>query len=338
MSVRRLIAALVIVVAAATGGYTAYWFHAVGLMRKGVEDWAATRRSQGWEVEWATATGEGFPLHLGLALAAPHLQTPDGLWWRGDTLMLDCSPFDWTRLRAAAPGHHQGGQKGLELSLDASGAHADINLDRQGGLEDATLYLTGLRLSGPFPDALTMDGMVLTWDPLPVTGQSSHTTPTVRFSATAHGIALPALPTLPLDRSIGLVELSGHILGTLPMANPAEAVTRWSADGGTVELDHVGVEWAPMALEAQGTLALDPARQPLASLTARIRGFGPLMDRLVAAHMVPADTASTVKTVLALMAKPDPKGRPAVPVPVTLQDGGLYLGPARVARLPPLAW
>jgi hypothetical protein len=127
-------------------------------------------------------------------------------------------------------------------------------------------------------------------------------------------------------------------MGDIPAAPPAEALGRWSADGGTVELDHVSLEWAPMAMEAQGTLALDPAGQPLASLATRMRGFAPLMDRLAQAGAVPVETAAAAKTVLMLMSKPDAKGRPSVPVPVSLQDGGLYLGPARVARVPPVNW
>ncbi|MGE5515266.1 MAG: DUF2125 domain-containing protein [Bacteroidota bacterium] len=337
MLIRRLVAVFAAALILAGLGYSAYWFHAAATLRKGLEHWADDRRAHGWQVGWDQIDTGGFPLHLRLALTAPHVADADGHTWHGEALTAHADPFDWTRLRLVAPGHHVLAWPGGNADVAAEAAQAEINLDRNGQLEDATLLATRLTVSGATAEPASAGGLAVTWDPLPV-AHPDHTTATVRFSATAHDVLLPALDGLPLDRAVGLVEVTGRVLGALPQGSLPETLTRWSADGGTVELDHVSLEWAPMALEAQGTMALDPAGQPLVSLATRIRGFGPLMDRLSDTGTVPADTAGAAKMVLLLMAKPDAKGRPAVPVPVSLQDGSLYLGPARVARLPPLKW
>jgi hypothetical protein len=337
MPIRRIIAVFAAALIIAGAGYGAYWFHVAGTLRKSLDAWADQRRAEGWTVAWQDMQTGGFPLHLRLTMAAPHLATPAGLSWRAETLTANAAPFDWTRLRLSAPGRHTLGWPGGEAVAEVASALAEVNLDRHGALEDATLLLSHLTLGGLSAEPLTAAGVALAWDPLPQ-DKPSHTTATVRFSATAHGVTLPALPGLPLDRAIGLAEVTGRVMGEIPSAPLAEALPRWSADGGTIELDHVSLEWAPMAMEAQGTLALDPAGQPLASLAAKVRGFGPLMDRLAEAGTVPANTAAAAKTVLLMMSRPDAKGRPSVPVPVSLQDGGLFLGPARVAQLPPLTW
>lgn len=337
MPIRRLVAVFATALIVAGLGYSAYWFHAAATLRKGLEQWADDRRAHGWQVGWDQMESGGFPLHLRLALTAPHVADVDGRTWQAETLTAHAEPFDWTRLRLVAPGHHLLAWPGGRADIAVEAVRADINLDRDGHLEDATLLATRLTVSGATAEPVSAAGLAVTWDPLPV-ASPDHTTATVRFSATAHDVLLPALDGLPLDRAVGLVEVTGRVLGALPGGGWPEMLARWSGDGGTLELDHVSLEWAPMALEAQGTMALDPAGQPLVSLAARIRGFGPLMDRLSDTGAVPADTASAAKMVLLLMAKPDAKGRPAVPVPVSLQDGSLYLGPARVARLPPINW
>lgn len=337
MSIRRIVAVFAAALVLAGLGYTAYWFHAAKELRKGLERWANTRRADGWHVAWDRLEHGGFPLHLRLSLEAPLVATPAGLSWRGERLVGLADPLNPTRLRVHADGHHELDWLDTRAVLNADTLGAQINLDQKGRLDEVTITAGGLSLSGLTHEPITAAGLAAMWDPLPVTA-TDHTIATVRFTVTAHDLTLPEWNALPLDRTIGVVEISGRVMGVLPDAPPVEALTQWSADGGTVELDHVSLEWPPMALEAQGTLALDPAGQPLASLSTRMRGFGTLMDRLADNGALPADTANAAKMVLMLMARPDSRGRPSVPVPVSLQDGSLYLGPARVARVPPLVW
>ncbi|HLO77994.1 MAG TPA: DUF2125 domain-containing protein [Magnetospirillum sp.] len=337
MPIRRIAALFAASLAVAALGYTVYWFHAATVLRKGVEDWAEQKRAEGWQVTWDSLDTGGYPLHLSLTLAAPAVAAPDGARWRGEHLTAHATPFDPSRLRVTSPGRHVVAWSGGEAVVQVSSARLDVDLDRQGMLDDATLLASGISVDGLAGAPLRAAGLALTIDPLPV-AHPDHTTATLRFSATAHDLTLPALPGLPLDREIGVAEITGRVLGALPHEAPAQALSQWSADGGTVELDHVTLEWSPMAMEAQGTVALDPNGQPVASLAARIRGFAPLMDRLAEGGSIPADTANAAKLMLMLMAKPDAKGRPTVPVPVSVQDGALYLGSARVARVPAINW
>ncbi len=66
-------------------------------------------------------------------------------------------------------------------------------------------------------------------------------------------------------------------------------------------------------------------------------GLSETMDRLVAARLLGADRAGLVKAVLRALAEgTDSTGRPVVALPITLQEGRLYLGPVQLLRFSPV--
>lgn len=336
MPVRRILFALVAAALLSGAGYAAYWFHVAGEVRKGVESWAAARRAEGWRVDWREMATGGFPGRVRLRLAEPTVARPDGLSWTADRLEAGARPFDLTRIGLSAPGRHRLGWGERTAELNAAGLDGVLALGAGGRVGELSLTGAGLKIVEA-ETTMEADGLSLTILPLAV-AVPSHDTETVRFAAAAHGITLPVLPGLVLERRVALAEVNGRVMGDIPAAPPVAALAAWAADGGTVEIDHLTLEWAPLALEADGTLALDPRGQPLAALSARVRGFPDLMDRLAAAGSMDAGAAAAAKLMLSLLAKPDRTGRPAVAVPVSVQDGALWLGPARVAQVPPLAW
>jgi hypothetical protein len=333
MSFRRflvLMAALVLVAAAA---YTAYWFHVAGQLRKGIEGWAEQRRAQGWQVAWSDLSVGGFPLTVTARVVAPALTSPAGLHWDTGAVAASANPFDITKVHLTAPGRHTL----TGLTLEAGGAEGDLDMAADGRLEIANAALSNVKAEMPGFEPVTAAVVALVLDPLP-DADAGPDSPSYSFSATAQDVVLPPLAGLVLDRAIAVAEVSGQVKGRVPPGSPLAALAEWSANGGTVDIDRLVLDWAPMGLEADGTIAFDPAMQPLAALSARVRGFGPLMDRLAEAGAVDPGAANAAKLLLTMMAKSDPRGRPVIPVPVTLQDGILYLGPAKVARVPPVDW
>jgi hypothetical protein len=302
MSARRLVLIAVVGLVAALLAYSLYWMHAAEQARNHVEAWAEARRAEGWSVAWAEETPGGFPWRLRLTLTAPELSHPSGLRWRGPHLELWAAPL-WPRaVHVETAGDHTVTWAGRDWRLSLERLAATI----ASGTLDAHLH--GLQ-----------------------TGQT-------RFALSGRDIHLPP-DTLPgFDGLMVLAEISGRVMGEIPAATPVAAIAGWSKQGGIIELDRVAVDWPPMGLEGSGTAALDPSGQPLVALSTHIHGFDALMDRLHQAGLVDGATARTSKTLLGLMAKPDPRGRPAIPAPITVQDGALYLGPARMAAVPGIPW
>lgn len=337
MSLRRAVVALVALVLVAGAGYTAYWFHVADTLCKQIDAWAEARRAAGWQAEWSSLAVTGFPNRVTAHMGAPRLTSPAGLEWTTAAVTASASPLDITLITVTAPGSHiLRWPGGGEAAVTAGAASAEIDLGPTGRLDDASLLL-GDVMATARGETLSLASLAVGIDPAPVPA-GGHEDVSVAFSLSAQDIRLPALTGLVLDREVALVEASGRVMGAIPPGPPLEALAAWSADGGTVELDRVVIDWAPMALEADGTLALDAGMQPLVALSARVRGYGQLMDRLARARVVDPGAAAAAKMVLSLLAKPDSQGRPAIPLPVTVQDGALYLGPARVGTVPPLAW
>ena len=92
-------------------------------------------------------------------------------------------------------------------------------------------------------------------------------------------------------------------------------------------------------LKGDATLAFDRALQPLFAGSFAIANIGTLLDKLVTAGILPVGTAQGAKFMFAALAATPPEGGPPqVKLPLTIQDGTLYMGPIKLAALRPLDW
>lgn len=302
--------------------------HAAGQARDALEAWARARRAQGWTVEWQEVVDGGFPLALTLTLSQPALTLPSGLGWRADALAFTVWPLRPSPLYVAVRGHQTLRWRDADWSLDLE----SLTVRLADGALDAHAH--GLRRA----DGLAVADLALSVAALPRHPDPAGHPATWRFAASARDLDLPAAVLDGFDRRLPLAEVAGRVRGVLPDAVPVASIAAWSKQGGVVELDRVALDWPPLGLEGEGTAALDPQGQPLLALSARIRGFDGLLERLAGPGGLDPAAGRALKTVLTLMSKPDSRGRPAVAVPVSVQDGQLYLGPARLAPVPAIPW
>lgn len=330
-----LILVLVLVLAGA-GAYAAYWFHVAGQLRKGVEDFAAARRAEGWRLDFSRSALSGFPAQIILDLGEVALATPAGIRWTGDGVRLRVPGFD-----PLAPEIELGRQHRVVLGdgwrgvVTARSASVRLRVDGDGDLHSFTFQAAGPMLEQPDAAPLAAERLEVgyQWLNPPDPG---HEKPSARFTLAARAVDLPLDPALPLERRLGRVELDGRIMGTIPEDAPLAALAAWSNAGGTMEIDRLAVEWGALEAEADGTFAFDPALQPLIATTARLRGWNDMLGRLTKAGLVEPAAASAAEMLLAILARPDPQGRPTLTLAVSLQDGYLYAGQARLLKLPPL--
>lgn len=336
MSARRLFSLIAIVLVAAAGLYSLYWFHVAGELRKGLERWSEQHRAAGWSVSWQDASLDGFPGAVQMALSAPRIETPSGIVWSAQNLSLRLVPWQPNRFRIAAPG---------QQSLDALGHHWDLVSDHAGvevareadGRVELDIIAQPLTLTTD-GQKISVRGISALIKPLTDFSDTSPDTDALEFSLTAQGIVLPSWPILPLPPKVALFSLAGHIRGTLPDTVSPAAIAAWSEAGGTVEIQHLALEWAPIGLEGSGTVALDPQGQPLAAFSTKVSGLVPFMDRLQETGTLSANAATSAKLMLSVLSRSDHRGRSTVELPMTIQDGGVMLGPVRVAAFPPISW
>jgi Uncharacterized protein conserved in bacteria (DUF2125) len=126
------------------------------------------------------------------------------------------------------------------------------------------------------------------------------------------------------------------LMGALSAAPLEQALAAWRDDGGTVEVRRFYFSAGGINLLANGTLALDNQMRPMGAASAAIRGYDAAIDRLTAVGTVNPRDAQLAKLLLSAIAQPGNDGERVLNVPITGQNGWLYVGPVRLTRLYPL--
>ncbi|MFQ5985218.1 MAG: DUF2125 domain-containing protein [Alphaproteobacteria bacterium] len=316
--------------------YTGYWFDVAHRVRGDIAQWADERRVEGYEVAYGEPKTSGFPFRLAVELARPSIgrTTPDAAWaWRGDRLSIMVRPWRLRRAWADLPT-----RQSLVLERDGRSWHFDawmqsavvaIVLNEAGGA-DVAGEVSRLSLRSP------VAGLPFRVAVLRLSGRQRNDGQgqNMRITLELENLTLPAGLETPLGDAVKLFAVDATLRGEVPDGPLADALAAWRDSGGTVEVQRLKTRWGPLGLEVDGTLALDEAMRPLASMTAAIEGYGETLDALVKAGALARQQGALAKTALDLLAKPQvPGGPPVLTVPVTAQDGDLYVGPVRLLEL-----
>lgn len=343
---RRALIALAVLLVLAAGAYVVYWQAAARTLADGIENWAAEQRRAGYAVSYEPPEIGGFPLRLEARIGAPEIAGRAGAlpWhWRGPTLLLQARPWAPLDATVSVPGQHDitiGGAEARRYVVEAEQATGHGHFSLSGAVSELGLELGALVAAeeGVPERRLSAENSVLVLRPGPA---GDHSQPSLEFQLSLAGVVLPAEADTPLGRELEKLELDGAVLGRIPetAATLEEALARWRDDGGTLELRRLVTHWGPLELTGDGTFALDGALQPIGAMSATVAGHDATMDAFVAAGMVSPRDGSIAKILLAALSRPSPvDGRPEVTAPVTLQDGYLWVGPAKLAPLPRVEW
>jgi hypothetical protein len=322
--------------------WTIAWHQIASGMRDRLETWAEARRAEGLTVSHKGLAIEGFPFAWQVRVSEPVIAgAGSAAWaWQGEALEARFTPADYRDVALRFPGDHRLAAGGGALSgtwrVRAARPEGRILLYPDGRLNrlefdfgDATL----IRL----PDekafqAVRLQGAATV--PRPAASDPRAETFTVTIDIDSLSPVEPPVANFgPLVRTVRL-DLAAK--GRLPGGRFSEALRAWRDDGGTVEINHVKVRWGPVDAEVSGTLTLDAQDRPLGAFSARWRGYNETIDALqVAGHIGPWPAAGT-KMALTALARQQADGGRQIELPITLQDGRVYIAGIPVMRLQPL--
>jgi len=327
---------LALIVIAAAAAYCGYWYYMAGKIRAGIDPWAEARRAEGYDLHWDGVSVGGFPWGFRLRFDNFFIASPKPLPYQAsaDAMVFDSGPWNLQAWRFAAPG---GAKLDLLLAsagFDADGLSGDVTLplDPEGALDIDALNLSGRGIAEGWKIGELRLGLSQPAKP-PV----SDTDPFLDLSVTLSHVVLPQ-GVAPLSDTIQEISAIASVDGAFFPGALAPALTAWRDRGGIVELQSVHLRWDALDVTANGTGALDARLQPIAALTATIEGQDAIVDAAVGASVMRPQDGDLAKMVLGLLAKPGPDGQKQITAPLTVQDNRLYLGPARVARVPVINW
>lgn len=326
----------------AIGGWSVAWIRIADGVHARVDDWIAGRRAEGLKVDYSTIAVTGYPLRWHVTVTYPNMAGagPTAWTWQGNAVEADLAPWQRREVPLRFPGDQRfsvgRGDVAETWTINAGRPNARAGLDERGRLDDLTLDLGDVTLSraaDPQPthaDHFTADA-------------KPHRTPEGDLQADAFDLSLAVdnarlsrTPSSVLGTEVAHADLSLSFKGRLPGGSLANSMTAWRDAGGTVEINHLAVKWGPIDADGNGTLALDEENRPLGAFTARWRGYNETIDTLQGLGKLKPFAAAGVKIALRSLARQNHDAPDEVNIPLTAQDGKLFVAGIPLLAVPAL--
>ena len=331
-----IVAALLVI----GGGYTAYWFLVARRIEAEIVDWARSQRAEKIDVSWQNMRVSGYPsafrvdlgsaaLRDGAISPSPELHVP--------VLSGTARPWDFADWRLAAPDGFTADFAAADAStprkLIVHTADGVVSMEREGGW---TLRLT-LRDTRVEAGAPVLVGSAHAMLRVPPGPSHEHANAMVALAVETSQIKLP-LAVGPLGDAIDELDFGATVKGAIPSGKLADALAVWRDAGGKTELDNLRLKWGALNATATGTIALDQELQPTGGFSGAIQGYDQILSALVQNGQMRASDAGLARIALTLLAKAGPDGKPEIKTAFTIQNGQMFLGPAKLGRLPHIGW
>lgn len=334
---RSFLFPLLAVVAAALV-YSAWWFYAGRAAIRAFDDWVAVQRSEGYAITYGTLSFGGFPAQVDLTIPEIAVSLPGRLWEaNGDGLTVSFHPWNLSeydlnsigplRLRSAVLPETRDmpivvtSLAGQYRRHPEDGYHAaDLILRDLSGPLDFRAQEVALRGIRPFQHALGVEDLVATMD-LELVDM-----------ALPKGVLPPGLPDT-VDAGV----LKIDVFGPEPPgpASFAKRLTDWREAGGLIEIRDIALVWQDLNLQGKGTATIDRFTRPELSLSVQVSGVTKTAARFEAAGLINRSVREAVEigvNILSLGAGDSSRIR----MPISIQQGQVYLGPAAVGEVGPL--
>ena len=332
--------AALLVVLVLSGAWAAAWLVVADRLKDGFVEWAQSARANNIEISWQKIAVTGFPVALRIELDNAKLVdrgTDPAPELRIAALSIAAWPWDFRTWHLATRGGLMAELAGLgnrpPVALRAAAATGTLAAAAEGGttlwlrLDDASIEV-GDRVRTRLADI---------WVILPPEPPRGHTDPLVGAALDLQQVQLPAKIPFFGD-TIDDLALGVTVKGAVPGGPLRQAVAAWRDAGGTIEFDNLQVHWGGLGANATGTLALDQELQPIGGFSGAIEGYDQIMSALVQSGAMRASDAGLARLALTMLAKAGPDGRPQIATSFTIQNGQMFLGPAKLGKAPRLSW
>jgi hypothetical protein len=322
------------------GAYTAYWLIVARRITEGIAAWAQTERVEKIDASWERIGVAGYPfacrveldnavLRDGRLTPSPELRIP--------ALSATARPWDFASWRLLAPEGLSavlaGGGERPRLKLAANTAAGVLTVDREAG---TSLWLNLQELKAEAGEEVPISSADA-WVILPAKPPRSPSEPALGVALDLRQVQLPGTTSV-LNDTIDELAFGITVKGMVPSGKLAQAVAEWRDAGGSVELDNLHLNWGGVGATASGTIALDRDLQPVGGFSGAIAGYDQVLTGLVQSGRMRAADAGLARLALAMLAKAGPDGRPEIKTAFTIQNGQMFLGPAKLGKAPRIAW
>ena len=339
---KRVLIGPIIILAFVLFGYPDYWLYASWIGEELLHDWIDDQRQDGFTVNHGPVETSGFPFLVRIEISAPDASSPaTGLSWQSEKLHLELQPWDLKRYRLEALGAQQmryrsPAEKG-DFTANTTGIEGVAVISDSGTLTALSLVLKNVRITEADHGSLLKTNRIFADIVRPDYPPIAHTESALEISVAAEQTEVAALHAPILGDTITSIKAKVEFLGPFDGDTIFDAISEWRRSGGTLEVHWLNMIWGALDLRANGTMTLDSRMRPLGALTADMRGYEETLEALAEANLLRRDILPASRITLNLLAKTSPSdGRRVLTVPITAQEGAFFLGPIKLADLPPL--
>lgn len=314
--------------------YTAYWIYASREIRAWADDWIISQQEAGYAMSHGKIGVGGYPFRFTLNVADPDITAPeqDGGWQaRFEAFQASAMPWDFNHwimsfkgpielasLVDGEPALYEITPERAQVSISSS-----RGLTQRVGAEIENMNIVALQ--GPQPGVTRFERFALAGvlgdDDIMVTSIE-----TIGLELTEGQMAAN------IENGFGrvgeLIRLDGQITQWSALASEGD-VAMWARDGGGIQINGSQLEWGPALIAGDGILSLDAEQRLIGRLSVIIGDPESLVDALVTAGLV-EDGQGDALRLAAMMA---PRREGGIALPLRFQQGGIFLGPARVGCL-----
>jgi hypothetical protein len=304
------------------------WYLAAQQVQTEIAGWTERQRNAGIFFTHGEMAVGGFPLWIELTIPDPVLADADGRRrWEGPAIHARAPSWRPDRLDYTASGRHRyrfTGSDGLprEIVLDMLEASGALALDED-RVHTAALEARSVRITGTAPGEVIVGRLAAELRLAPEkaadlrseSGLLSLLAEAVSFAG--EGAAKAS------SEPVRSLELRLAVTGPIPWGEAPDALQRWREAGGTLELRRAGLSWSTLAVDGEGTLALDDEMRPEGAVTLRVAGLQPTLQKLTAEGVLAPEDAELIQLKANDLASPDVGDPGRMLIAISAQDGRL---------------
>ncbi|WP_440958004.1 DUF2125 domain-containing protein [Oceanicaulis sp. LC35] len=311
-----------------------YWVMMSGQIRTAAEAWIEDKVEAGYVIDYSTLKVRGYPFRFTIHLSETDVSAPvtEGGWRISLDAAAASAQFYNLDHWIVTLGHNAildtriDGERS-QYALTSEKARFSL-ITRKGMTSQIGAEINALTidaLSGPEPligsiDRFAMNGRMAE------TGEfiSGFEVEGVRFDESQSEEPLPTA----FGDTIELFRLDSVLteFDTLSLAGDPLA---WSRAGGSLVIRQTRLDWGPAVLTAAGEVTLDSQVRPAGRLSVVLSDPESLISALEDARLVYDEQGAALR-LAAMMA---PRRDEGIALPFLMQDGGLFLGPARIGNV-----
>ncbi|MEX0838158.1 MAG: DUF2125 domain-containing protein [Parvibaculum sp.] len=333
--------------------YAIYWLSVSREIHAALERFE-TSPERGLVVGWRELSMGGFPYRIEARFAAPEAgapSTPEAWAWKGEAAEIALLPHNLRHIIVNLRGAQELRYRDLsaarpaENTLRASmkgawGSYVDVADAPFGRLaiDIENIEAHHKRGADGLNDRLDAARLQLHMRPAPketIAGSTSNYDIAVQGDDIVLRLS-QRVPVLGPDIRKIVAQARARGLPRVERLSAVELLDRWRADGGTLAISDMIVQWGALDMTAHGEVTLDADNRLQGRLDTEIADFEGLLDAMVRDGLVRERDARIALAGLVLVSQLQGSEPGRVRVPVSMTEGRLYLGPLAIAQLSPL--